>query len=279
MLKPDLKNWIQNRFNGLILALRGKYRNLALASRLDLTCELPNQVLIGTHHKTGTAWLMSIFKIIADDHGLNYFYGLQDDLPKGTDIFFQHHSLFDFDNLEKPYRGVHMIRDPRDVIVSGCLYHQKSEEPWLHYSNLDFDGLTYQQKINSLDNLEEQIYFEMENAGRRTLVDMLAWDYQQPAFFEVKYEELIEDRELILFHQIFSFLGFPGRTIPALLATAYQNSLFSGNLGKSLHIRSGKKGQWKGYFTPGHKEQFSSLFGDALIQLGYEEDHDWVKKE
>lgn len=272
----NIQQWINNRVNGLILALRGKYRNLALAYRMDLSCDLPNLVVVGTHHKTGTAWLMSIFKILADDHGLSYFYGLQEDLPEGTEIFFQHHSLFNFQTLPKPYRGLHMIRDPRDVIISGCLYHQKADEPWLHYSDSAFDGLTYQQKINSLESLDEQISFEMEHAGRRTLEAMLAWDYNQLDFFEVKYEDLIEDQDLLLFHQLFSFLGFPGQTIPALLATAYQNSLFSGKLARSLHLRSGKRNQWKEYFTAQHRQKFASLFGDALIQLGYEKDYSWV---
>jgi hypothetical protein len=105
---------------------------------------------------------------------------------------------------------------------------------------------------------------------------MLTWDYQQPEFMEIKYENLIEDRDLILFHEIFTFLGFPGQAIPALLAIAYQNSLFSGRLQKTLHIRSGKKGQWKQYFTPAHKERFIDLFGEALIQLGYEKDQTWA---
>ena len=197
-------------------------------------------------------------------------------LPAGTDIFFQNHSLIDLKSLDKPYRGIHLIRDPRDVIISGCLYHQKAEEPWLHQPRQLLGGLTYQQKINSLETLEEQIFFEMENAGKRTIEEMIAWDYGQPDFIEVKYEDLIEDQDLTLFHQIFSFLGFPGKTLPSLLAIAYQNSLFSGNLSKSLHIRSGKKEQWKDYFNQKHKERFTALFGDALIQLGYEEDQSWV---
>ncbi len=267
---------VRIRFNAILLALKGRYRNLALATALQLGCDLPHLLLVGTHHKTGTAWLMSIFKTIADDHGLEHFYGLQEDLPKKADIFFQNHSLIDIQNLNKPYRGIHLIRDPRDVIISGCLYHQKAEEPWLHQPRQLLGGLTYQQKINSLETLEEQIFFEMENAGKRTIEEMIAWDYGQPDFIEVKYEDLIEDQDLTLFHQIFSFLGFPGKTLPALLAIAYQNSLFSGNLSKSLHIRSGKKEQWKDYFNQKHKERFTALFGDALIQLGYEEDQSWV---
>ena len=50
-----LSDKIHTRLNALILALRGKYRNLALATRLELSCELPHLLLVGTHHKTGTA--------------------------------------------------------------------------------------------------------------------------------------------------------------------------------------------------------------------------------
>jgi len=266
---------VRIRFNAILLALKGRYRNLALATALQLGCELPHLLLVGTHHKTGTAWLMSIFKSIADDHGLDFFYGLQEDLPAGTEIFIQNHSLFDLTHLKQPYRGVHLIRDPRDVIISGCLYHQQADEPWLQYPQHEFGGLSYQQKINTLDDLETRIIFEMENTGKQTIEEMLAWDYHQPNFIEVKYENLICDYDLVLFHEIFTFLGFPGPTIPSLLTVAFQNSLFSGGLEKSLHIRSGKKQQWKEYFTPALKTHFLALFDDALIQLGYTQDNNW----
>ena len=64
--------------------------------------------------------------------------------------------------------------------------------------------------------------------------------------------------------------------IKTTLVYAYNNSLFSGNLTPSLHRRSGKAGQWERYFTPAHKTRFLELFGDALITLDYEENHDWV---
>jgi hypothetical protein len=273
MHRRCLTSWLANRPRKLVLALRGRYRRLRWVGKIDL----PWLVLVGTHHKTGTAWLMNIFESVANQLGLKYFYGLQDDLPPQTEIFFQHHSLFDFPSLPHPYRGIHMIRDPRDVIVSGCMYHQKSEEPWLHLYQMEYDGWTYQKKLNSLDSLEEKIFFEMEHAGGRTIKDMLAWNYHQPEFLEIKYEDLIEDSDLLLFQDIFRFLGFPEQSIPAVLEIAYQNSLFSGKLKKSLHLRSGKKDQWKEYFSPDHRERFAVLFGDALIRLGYEKDHAWVK--
>ena len=246
---------------------------------LELGCEIPYKILVGTHHKTGTAWLSSIFKSICNYHSLIYYEGKQDNLPEQFDLFFQDHSKFDFSSWKTPFRGVHMIRDPRDVIVSGCFYHKKSREEWLHKPRKEFNGLTYQQKINSYSDINDQILFEMENVGKGNIDDMLNWNYIHPSFYEIKYEDLIEDTNLMLFHEIFNFLEFPGKVIPSLLAISYNNSLFSGKLQQSVHIRSGKKSQWKQYFKQIHKERFWDLFNNALIKLGYEQDHNWMQTE
>jgi hypothetical protein len=119
----------------------------------------------------------------------------------------------------------------------------------------------------------------MENSSRAGIREMLDWDYRRKEFIEVKYEELIEDLNLKLFHEIFSFLGFPGSAIPLLLTIAYDKSLFSGYIKKSGHVRSGKKKQWKRYYKQVHKERFIELFDDALIRLGYEKNNDWSAEE
>ena len=116
----------------------------------------------------------------------------------------------------------------------------------------------------------------MENSGKRGIQEMLDWNYKNPAFFEVKYEDLIADENLIIFHNIITFLGFPGEATPQVLRIAYDKSLFSGNLKKSVHIRSGRTRQWEKHFKPVHKDRFLELFGDALIRLGYESNDDWA---
>jgi len=45
------------------------------------------------------------------------------------------------------------------------------------------------------------------------------------------------------------------------------------------HVRSGAAGQWKTYFNETHRRRFSELFGDALVQLGYESDDRWMMDE
>jgi len=235
-----------------------------------------NRILIGTHHKTGTVWMGSIFRKICHEFGLIFYAGEQKQLPKDFNVFLQNHSRFVTEQLSIEYKGLHMIRDPRDRIISGCFYHQRSNEEWLHTEREIFGGLTYQEKINSYESLDDKIIFEMENSGLRGIQEMLDWNYKNPAFFEVKYEDLISDENLIIFHDIFTFLGFPGEAIPQILRIAYDNSLFSGNLRKSVHVRSGRTRQWEKYFKPIHKDRFLGLFGDALIRLGYESNDDWA---
>jgi hypothetical protein len=242
---------------------------------LKFGCKLFHKILIGTHHKTGSGWLQSIFRNICSQHSLIFYSGHQDSLPAQFDVFFQNHSRFELDSLGAPFRGIHLIRDPRDVIISGCFYHQKSKEEWLHRPSKDFQGLTYQQRINNCSNIDDKILFEMEHVGRETIEDMLNWDYTHPSFYELKYEDLIKDIDLVLFQKIFSFLGFPGSLIPSLLSISYKNSLFSGELHKSTHIRSGKPNQWKKHFKTLHKNRFLELFDNALIKLGYEKDDNW----
>jgi hypothetical protein len=240
-------------------------------------CTLPQRVVVSTHHKTGTTWLRSVFSAVASYHNLALVIGT-DAPPSGdADIVFDQHAAFDATKVSWPFRGVHVIRDPRDVIVSGCHYHQKAHEAWLHKPNPRFGGMTYQQKINSLATFDEQLLFEMRALGRHTINAMLAWDYTQPSFLEVTYEALMQDVDLRLFHEIFAFVGFPGAAIPSALAIAYNNSLFSGKpVANAHHVRSGAARQWRQHFKRQHGERFVELFGDALIRLGYETDDGWL---
>lgn len=238
---------------------------------------MDHKILVGTHHKTGTVWMLNIFVQICKKYPLRFLHGKRKGdfltFDKHYDVYFQYNSRFDLDALVSDYRGFHIIRDPRDIIISGCFYHQTSSEEWLKQPKKEFDNLTYQDKINSYDNLEDQLIFEMNNVGRTTIEEISNWDYNNPRFFEVKYENLIKDKNMNLFREIFSFLGF--KKIKNLLDIAYNLSLFSGNRNNPNHVRSGRPEQWKEHFTKRCKEEFLKLFNDALIKLGYESNNDW----
>ena len=165
------------------------------------------------------------------------------------------------------------------MIVSGCFYHQTSEEEWLHSPFKELQGRTYQEALYRCDTLDEKILFEMEHAGKRTIDRMMKWNYALPSFFELKYEDLMSDTDLTLFQKAFTFVGFPESVLPRLLAIAYSKSLFSGQPEKSGHIRSGAARQWEKYFKRRHKDRFLEIFGHVLIRLGYEADDNWATSE
>lgn len=237
----------------------------------DLYSEkLSSQVLVGTHHKTGTVWLFTIFQKIADLYGLKIHHNLDRRDPASFDILLNDQSTFNLRLLKRPYKGIHIIRDPRDIIVSSTFYHQKSNESWLHVPRVEFGGMTYQEKINSLDSLDEQILFEMKHSSNKTISSILKWNYNNEHFFEIKYEDLIEDSSMNTFKEIFYFLGFPEAMIPASINIAYNNSLFSGYVSNDNHVRSGEIKQYRKYFKKIHTDKFQNIFGDALIKLGYE---------
>lgn len=238
--------------------------------------ELKHRILVGTHHKAGTVWLGNVFRRICEQYGLTFYEGMAEKLPQEFDVFFRGDSQLQAGQIRTPFKGVHMIRDPRDIIVSGCFYHQKAREKWLHIKQDRYGGLTYQEKIKSYQSLDDQILFEMENGGYHCIQEILAWNYDDPAFYEVKYEDLILDEQLILFHNLFAFLGFPGKAIPRVLKIAFNYSLFSGTLKNELHIRSGKTRQWEKHFSSHHKVRFLGLFGEALQRLGYENSDAWA---
>lgn len=235
---------------------------------------IDKKILIGTHHKTGVGLMNQIFGIIGQNYNLTRYIG-DGANSYHFDIFHLWHSNFDFNIIDFDYRGLHIIRDPRDVIVSGMFYHQKADEKWLDEPNDKFDGKSYREMIKGFDSIDDKITFEMENRAKETIDDMISWDYDKVNFYETKLETLMTDYDLFEFHKIFTHLGFPGKHIPYLLKIAYKRSIFSGNLKGHHHVRSGKTSQYKEYFKPEHKERFIELFGDVLIKLGYENDNDW----
>lgn len=238
---------------------------------------LKQKVVVGTHHKTGTVWFHDIFAEIARRFELRFRVDdAHEGVPTGPwDIFQETHSQFDTSNLGD-FRGLHVIRDPRDVIVSAAFYHQKSQESWLHERQDCYGGKTYQEMINSCASLDDKIVFEMENASRHIIEAMQAFDYADPRFMTLKFEEMSVDYRLERFERAFEFLGFSPDSIGWCLTVAYRNSLFSGAASagqtKAGHVRSGKSKQWPEFFKRKHRRRFERLFGDVLGTLGYEED-------
>ena len=195
-------------------------------------------------------------------------------------ICFNRHS--DFSRCEwildhEASRVFHLIRDPRDVIISAMHYHLGAKEAWLKRSRREFGGLSYQEKLNRLPSDHARYVFEMHHNAGRVIRAMLAWDYTRLNSYEQRYETLVCDFEAEAFSSVVAHLGFASMTLKLCREKFVSNSLFGGlQTRRTTHVRCGKNEQWKNVFDLGLAREFLADFGTALIDLGYESDDAWI---
>jgi len=200
------------------------------------------------------------------------------------------------------YKGFHVIRDPRDIVVSGYFSHKFSHPlknaPWIgdHRKKLLKVGLE-EGMLLELDFCS--FYFER----------LASWNFKIPQIYETTYEKLTKN-PYDEFYKIFTFLGVRISNISPIVFGNDAMRKFLKNLGMHIskkydlstftlkrildkhvfekkakrikgvedaksHYRKGIAGDWKNYFTPKLKEAFKKKWGKLLMQLKYAKDLDW----
>ncbi|MEQ9299459.1 MAG: sulfotransferase domain-containing protein [Cyclobacteriaceae bacterium] len=228
-----------------------------------------------------------------------------------NDVDFVSYTAAEYDHalsIAKQTRGFHLIRDPRDVVVSGYFSHKHS-----HGTDNDWEELVpHRDKLLKLSF--EQGLMEEIDFNEYTIRSMESWDYSNDNILELRYEQLVEDPYGVLVSafdsigvidhsQIYTrsikssfscFLSNVKRrlisrdhastTIPIgdLLRILYENNYSrmaggrkSGIENQKSHYRKGVSGDWKNYFNEDHKSYFKERYNEVLIKLGYESDDDW----
>jgi hypothetical protein len=275
------------------------------------------------HHKCASTWIHSILETICCDAGLEIAYlyaprNFADDLPRHVAerrIDFVSYVNADADFLKglPPYRGFHVVRDPRDIVVSGYFSHKNS------HPTDDFPELpAHREKLQSVPK-DEGLHAEIEfSFTRQVLGEMVKWDYRQPHVLELKQEELTPDPyrgflKILAHLELLDETHVGMRQRPALYAKLATNVLhwhhpklvpfraplvpfpaerllgivhdhrFSnfaggrkeGQTDEKSHYRKGVAGDWKNHFTPEHVAHFKQVYGDLAERLGYEASADW----
>lgn len=259
------------------------------------------------YHKVGTALLTKVFRDLCDEFGWTFktVRGDCSTFPSDTDVVLFEHSLVDLSQAPQPYVGVHLIRDPRDVIVSGYLYHQRCHEKWCINTNFDLtEPIDYPQvplsqqhrspawKRQYVQSLNQQSYqanllarsptegllFELHHYGAWTIDSMLAWDYQHSPCLELKFETVMADFDAS-FGAIFAHVGLTTEERQRALQVAARhdlNRMSSEQVQRNRHISSRQTQKWRNYFQAEHAIAFQERFGDALVTLGYESSNLWL---
>lgn len=229
------------------------------------------KIFVATHHKAMTTYFKAVLKLLSFGLGVR-FEDISKETPKpDTRVFLSMHSRTPFAEIG-PYRGIHVMRDPRDMIVSSYHYHLWTNELWAHIP--DENGRTYQEKLRAADKTEglfmtirHFIFF-----SRETLEN---WNLDDPNILEVSYDELMGSRRDALYGEIFSFLGLTadahelGVRLMRLFEAGKRSKVSASKVNERAHIRSGRSGQWKDELEPEHLAFIEQELGHILEKFGY----------
>lgn len=261
-----------------------------------MTSAPPRILCVGTHHKTGTVWMRRVWRQIGEALSIPFLPlhnpAKWQKVPEAGRVIVANwagafaQELFDREDA----RFVHVIRDPRDVLLSGAHYHETNpgrQERFLHEAKAELAGRSYQQHLQALETVEEKLDFEMQNMHLKTLTEMLRWPYGHPRALELRYEDLIADEDCARFSEVLAFFGFTGDEAEVARRVYFDNSLFGGlkaevaagdAVGRTrTHVASGEARQWPAKLPKATAELYRARHGAALVTLGYERDaEDWL---
>jgi len=271
------------------------------------------------HHKCASAWINQLIAKICAYLDISHQAvftpsRFQDDLEKfveENDIQFLTYGNANYHYVKQlnNYKGFHVVRDPRDVLVSAYFSHQYS-----HPTNNWPELAQHRSVIQSLPK-DEGLLLDMA-FNKPFLDDMLSWDYQTVNVLQFKYEDFIRDpfhnfitvfkylgimvENPLDYLQLFSYKAF--RRVSRQFGhpvTLHNPKLSNDNLAYYLnsidfkqasggrekgqedpksHYRKGIPGDWINHFKPQHIAYFVNHYNPVLLKLGYETDPNWAEQ-
>jgi hypothetical protein len=228
-------------------------------------------LLIGTHHKTGTVWMNEIFYKFAKENNYIFRHTNFDVISNlsGNIIFFSHNS--NFEKIQKIYgpnlKSINVIRDPRDIAISGARYHSKvtEGEEWIlrPFKN----NKSYFEIISSIYDENEKILFEANNITKFTSREMFESSKKENTL-NIKYEDLINDLNNFKILEIISMhFNFTKKEFESL-KKIYTDTHLKNRKEKINHIINGSINQYE-LLPEDIIKKMNSIFIKELIYFDY----------
>jgi len=275
------------------------------------------------HHKCMTSWVNRLLVRVCDELNWNFVQVFDQWGDTKLSEYVRTHKvdMLAYTNPEPEivqtlgdFVGFHIIRDPRDIVVSAYFSHLHSH-PTDDWPEL----IAKRAQLQELSK-DDGLLWEME-FRRREFEQLYEWDYAQENVLELKMEDVIANpydqlvRALLFIEAAAENtplktkllatvasriregrLGYlyriPSSVVPDywlqkvpvedLLRYIYEHRFSEVTKGRMRgiedacsHYRKGVAGDWANHFKPQHKEYFKKNYNDVLLKLGYESTLDW----
>lgn len=204
-----------------------------------------------SHHKTGSVYSKTCLQNFCKETDYNFIrwhfkkLNFNKLIKNGNKFIFRVKSpkishieyLLNFykeNNLKKP-KIIQFIRDPRSMIYSAAFYHKRNDysfEKWRFENREEFNGKSYYEMINKLNDIE-LIKFEMKNASKKTIFEMLnIFNKFKPII--AKLEDFSHDESGITYIKLFNKLKLDSQYQDKFIESFRNNSLWYLNKYKKM---------------------------------------------
>jgi hypothetical protein len=231
-----------------------------------------------SHHKCGTQWTLGVLRDVLDVAGLAHATVDWRDSVRGLDyrrfdaILVQDHDPAMAFDLARVARGLHVVRDPRDILISLYFSHRDSHPA---RDPLAWEILRDRVVLQQVPMTEGLRYlFDHSTYFARVMASMAAWDYHDGRFLELRFEEFVQQASPTRVQAALDFLGV------SIGADAVARTLDRWDFGRlqatpraadgaTRHYRAGGRGEWREAFDDDLAHEFDRRHGDLLERLGY----------
>ncbi|MBD3314933.1 MAG: hypothetical protein GF344_04045 [Chitinivibrionales bacterium] len=229
------------------------------------------------HHKCATNWMRRYIRDLCKRHGWRCQArngGNDPSFNTGADskfVFYWNSWPADAESIPVDAPAVHLIRDPRDALVSGYWSWKQS-----HQEN--GERITaVRERLNSM-SLEDGLVLMVEHIT--SLEQLAGWNFDGTGnIYTVRYEDMVNATYVTVNKMLEHWkLYLSEKELEELIAKHSFKAITGRSPGEedtNHHFRKGVTGDWKNYFTDKVKARFKKIHGEALCSLGYESDFDW----
>ena len=249
---------------------------------------MERRIIVCTHHKTGTVLMRHFCETVSRISRISFLNSERDHIPAdGPVIVLAKHSNLSTKELEDFTHGVHLSRNPRELLISSYLYHLRSNEDWLHRDlkqlanwprraayrqfSLQFESLSYQMQCSPGGTYAEQLKSLPKEMGiLRELYGSAGWNILDMISFPVLKNVPTHELDAILNDpDILTALVFEPFTLNARIFKILVTRILRTPQGKSTHVADGayNPSKWKLHETEKLNNEVDQFLTRVVLPL------------